>query len=421
MAIIKMKFNYGKIFILGLGSFGLSAVWVIYNSFVPLFLQGRFHMTPPGIGFFMTIDNIAALLILPLIGSWSDRVRTPIGRRMPFIVTGIPAAAAAFVLVPGATVLPIFAACTVTLIFSMTIWRTPVIALLADITPSAYRSRANGILNFMGGIGGITAAVGGGALFAINESYPFRMGAGLLLFSGIMLFIFISEPGEYKNINKKERPLLRESMKIIFFSRERSALLLFLSHFFWIMALSSIEAFFTLYSLNHLGYSGAYSSRILGLFPLMLLISAVPAGVLGGIFGRKRTIMSGLILIFGALLAVYFLDRTILTLVPVRLPLYGGVPLIGGLLMVCGTAWMMINVNSLPMVLDMTDGVRAGTYTGICFFFVTAAAIAGPNVNGWVIQISNNNYSSIYLVSSFFIFIAFFLMSGVKRGESPSK
>jgi len=131
-----MKFNYGKIFLLGFGSFGFSAVWVIYNSFVPLFLQERFLMAPAMIGFFMTLDNIAALFIQPPMGAFSDRVRTRIGRRMPFIITGIPVAASAFIFVPLAPILPVFVACTMTLILSMALWRTPVVALLADITPS---------------------------------------------------------------------------------------------------------------------------------------------------------------------------------------------------------------------------------------------------------------------------------------------
>jgi Na+/melibiose symporter-like transporter len=412
-----MKFNYGKIFLLGFGSFGFSAVWVIYNSFVPLFLQERFLMAPAMIGFFMTLDNIAALFIQPPMGAFSDRVRTRIGRRMPFIITGIPVAASAFIFVPLAPILPIFVACTMTLILSMALWRTPVVALLADITPSPNRSQANGISNFMGGIGGIIAAVGGGALFAVNHAYPFWMGSCLVVLAGIMLFAFIREPKEYES-NLEEKPELWANLRLILRDRERSALRVFLAHFFWFIALNAIEAFFTLYAKNHLGYPGEHGSRILGQFLLTLVLFALPAGAIGGKIGRRRSIMIGLSVLFVTLLTIYFLDPEILTVVLTALPVLGTIPVVGVLLMICGCAWMMVNVNSLPMVVDMTDDLRAGTYTGIYYLFITAAAIAGPNVNGWIIQLTGNDYSSIYVASSVFICLAFLMMLGVRRGEA---
>jgi maltose/moltooligosaccharide transporter len=159
------KFSYGKIFLLGFGFFGVSVIWGVYNAFVPVFLADKFGLAPALIGFFMTLDNIAALFIQPPVGAWSDRLRTPIGRRMPFILIGAPIGALAFGVIPLVAVLPLFVACTSTLLLSMALWRTPVVALMPDITPSGKRSQANGIVNFMGGIGAIIAfLVGSGAL-----------------------------------------------------------------------------------------------------------------------------------------------------------------------------------------------------------------------------------------------------------------
>ena len=114
-----MKFNYGKIFLLGFGFFGVSVIWATYNAFVPLFLANKFGLSAAVVGFFMTLDNIAALFIQPTVGAFSDRLRTPIGRRMPFILIGAPIGAAAFGLIPLAGILPLFVACTVTLLLSM--------------------------------------------------------------------------------------------------------------------------------------------------------------------------------------------------------------------------------------------------------------------------------------------------------------
>ena len=245
------------------------------------------------------------------------------------------------------------------------------------------------------------------------------MGSSLVFFAGIMLFAFVREPKDYRS-SFEHKPELWATLKCVLLDPDKSALRIFLAHFFWVIALSAIEAFFTLYAKNHLGYPGAQGARILGQFPLTLLLFALPAGIAGGRFGRKRSILFGLGVLLSSLMAIYFLDREALTLVLVTLPVLGEVPVIGGLLMLCGCAWMMVNVNSLPMVVDMTDDLRAGTYTGICFLFVTAAAIAGPVLNGWIIHFSGYDYSSIFIASSVFVCAAFIIMTGVRRGEAKN-
>jgi len=176
----EQKFSYGKTFLLGFGFFAVMIAWAVYNSFVPLFLANRFNLNPAQIGFFMTLDNIAALLLQPMIGSLSDRTRTKIGRRLPFMLVGAPIAAIAFFFAPVVAVpllgiapearLPLFVACTMTFMLAMAIWRTPVVALMPDVTPSKYRSQANGVINFMGGIGSIIAFLIGGKLYAIQPN-----------------------------------------------------------------------------------------------------------------------------------------------------------------------------------------------------------------------------------------------------------
>src|SRR5512136_1856834 len=186
-----MRFNYGKIFLLGFGFFGVSVIWATYNAFVPIFLQDKFGLPPVLIGLFMTLDNIAALFIQPPVGAWSDRLRTPIGRRMPFILIGAPVAAIAFGIIPVAAILPLFVACTTSLLLSMAFWRTPVIALMPDITPSQNRSQANGVINFMGGVGSIIAFLGGAKLYEMNHAFPFWLGSGLVILAAVLVLLLI--------------------------------------------------------------------------------------------------------------------------------------------------------------------------------------------------------------------------------------
>jgi maltose/moltooligosaccharide transporter len=411
-----MRLDYRKTFLLGFGFFGVSVIWGVYNAFVPLFLANKFDLSPVLIGFFMTLDNVAALFIQPPVGAWSDRLRTPIGRRMPFILIGAPIGAVAFGLIPFAAILPLFVACTTTLMVSMAFWRTPVVALMPDITPSPFRSQANGVINFMGGVGAIISFLGGAALYRINPAFPFWMGSFLVILATVLVFIFIKEPKSYSE--SAEEPNIWQSLVEVYKDPDKSAFRILLAIFFWFLGYTAIEAFFTLYAVKHLGMAEADGVSLLGQLSLIFVIFALPAGYLGGRFGRRKTIIAGILILGSVMLAMFFLPPSILTIKLTRLPVLGLVPVVGALLMLAGAGWAFININSLPMVVDMTGPSRIGTFTGLYYLFSTLSAIAGPNVNGWVIQLTGSNYNNIMIVAPIFMVVALILMSGVRRGEA---
>ena len=479
-----MKFNYGKIFLLGFGFFGVSVIWGVYNAFVPVFLAQKFNLEPAFIGFFMTLDNIAALFIQPPVGVWSDRLRTKIGRRLPFILVGAPIGALAFGLIPLAAVLPLFVACTSTLILSMALWRTPVVALMPDITPSNKRSQANGIINFMGGVGSIISFLGGSALYKMSPAFPFWLGSGLVILAALLVLIFIKEPREFETANDvpvnsvagffeflgqhvmtllvsfliavaagAALTILVPTARtigseigipayvgvgvvllliwcIVFYAfymarepiqaHDKSALRLFLAIFAWFVGYNAIEAFFTLYAINQLGMEASDGARLLGHLSLFFVLFALLAGFIGSRFGRRRTIMAGIVLLGILIMAMFFQPASVLTIKLARLPILGSVQVISLFLMAAGIAWSLININSLPMVVDMVEDARIGTYTGLYYLFSTLAAIAGPNINGWIVQLTGNNYNNIMLVAPLFMVIALVLMWGVRRGEAKT-
>lgn len=420
-----MKFKYGKIFLLGFGFFGVSVIWGVYNAFVPIFLADKFNLGAGWIGFFMTLDNIAALFIQPPVGAWSDRLRTRMGRRLPFILIGAPISAVAFGLVPVAAILPLFVACTSTLILSMAIWRTPVIALMPDVTPSPKRSQANGIINFMGGIGTIIALQTGGTLYKLSPEFPFWMGSVLVVLAALMVLIFIKEPRNYDE--KEKEPSMFASLREVWSDKDKSALRLFLAIFFWFIGYAAVETFFTLYAKNHLGINEGDGATMLSVLPLLFVIFAIPSGIIASRIGRRVTISIGLVMLTGILVCMYAISPAVLLSPVSKLPLVG-IPLepggarmltvAGVLLMFGGIAWAFVNINSLPMVVDMTSDARLGTFTGLYYLFSTLSAIVGPNVNGWIVQLTSNNYNNIMLIAPFFMVTALVLMWGVRRGEA---
>ena len=413
---MKQNFNYSKIFLLGFGFFGVSVIWTVYNAFVPLFLANKFNLSPIFIGFFMTLDNIAALFIQPPVGVWSDRLRTPIGRRMPFILIGAPIGALAFGIIPIAAVLPLFVACTSTLLLSMAFWRTPVVALMPDITPSQFRSQANGVINLMGGVGTIIASLAGSTLYEMNVAFPFWMGSALVVLAAILVFIFIKEPKEYASPEKE--PNMFGSLRELMEDSDKSGLRILFAIFFWFLAFTGIEAFLTLYATKYVGIPEGDAGRLVGHLGLLFVLFALPAGIIGSRVGRRVTISIGIVLLGTLIFSLFILPPATLSTLVTKLPVLGNIRVVSLLLMPAGIAWALININSLPMVVDLTTLSRAGTFTGLYYLFSTLSAIVGPNLNGLLVQLSGGKYNVTMLISPLFLVIALILMLGVRKGEA---
>ena len=412
-----MKFSYSRIFLLGFGFFGVSILNALYNSYVPIFLHDRFGLPARIIGIFMALDNIAAFFIQPTVGPWSDSVRTKIGRRMPFILIGVPISAVAFGLIPVAGIPPFFVACTTSFFLAMAFWRTPVVALMPDITPSEKRSQANGIINFMGGVGGIIAFLAGSAMYKINPGLPFWVGSGLVIVAALLVFFFIKEPEEAV---QSERYNIISSLIQVMKDKDKSAFRLLFAIFFWFLGYSAIEAFFTLYSKNHLGISEADGSRLLGHLSLFFVLFAIPSGFIAGKFGRRRIISVGIVLMASTIFGISLTPVSTLTSVLTNLPVLEDILGISPFLMIGGIAWSLININSLPMVVDMTSIERIGTYTGLYYLFSTMSAILGPITNGLMIDLTGGNYNAVMSIAPITLLIALVLISGVRRGEATA-
>ncbi|OQY23498.1 MAG: hypothetical protein B6I34_04605, partial [Anaerolineaceae bacterium 4572_32.1] len=221
-----MKLDWKKTFLLGFGFLGISLMWTLYNTYVPIYLQAGhpefdaqqaartlgFGLGPAMTGFIMTLDNIAAFFIQPLVGMWSDRTYTRIGRRMPYIVGAAPIAIIAFALIPVVPMfipenlsgnLPeltgtfaLFIGAAGVMLLAMAVFRTPTVALMPDLIPSPLRSKANGVINLMGGLGGVLAFLAGGMLYKIYHPLPFWVAGALVAGVLIVLLIYIKEPKE---------------------------------------------------------------------------------------------------------------------------------------------------------------------------------------------------------------------------------
>ena len=400
------KLDYKKTFILGFGFFAISITWSVYNAFMPLLL-GNYLKSAALIGFIMTIDNYLALFIQPTVGFYSDKINTRFGRRMPFIMIGMPLAALFMFLIPNTGTLFSLIFALLFMNLSMSIYRSPVIALMPDITAKPNRSKSNSIINFMGGIGSLIAYFIGGKLYEMNEGYPFILSAVLILFSFIVLFTRIKEHRDVLHYEAaEEKRNLAQGLGIAF--KDRSTRYLLLAICSWFIGFNGVETFFTKYAQSYLNIRPSEATLTLSFISLSFLIFAIPAGLIGTKIGKKNTIRIGII---GAVLlmsTIFFLNPEMDNMLLIMRILFLGI----------GFSWASININSYPLVADMSPAGLLGTYTGVYYLFSSIANIISPPLLGTLIDAIG--YKVVFAYGAFFFGVAFVFINLVhdKRVEN---
>lgn len=418
----QQKLNYGMLMILGTGFMVISMAWALFNAYVPIFLREFLHSSFL-VGVFIVLDNICGMTIQPIMSSLSDRTWTKHGRRIPFIRVGLPIAAVAFIFLPMGGSLLMIILPIILFDFSMSIFRGPTVALMPDMTPPHLRSKANGVINFMGGLGSLIAFFVGARLYDVNPVLPFVM-CSLFMIGVLFLLqwkikehppagvVKTLEDGENVLVVTKENQQpdpapaeepkegIMKSLLGVLFAKEKSALFLLLAIFSWFLGWNGIEGFFTTYGKFDLGITESAASTLLGFFSLSFLACAIPSGFIATRFGRKRTIFVGLAGFIIVVTSLYFLT----SLMVIRLVLLLG-----------GVCWAFININSYPMVVEMSGG-KVGAFTGLYYFFSSTAAIAGPLLFGWCMDQWGNKI--MFVIALICLLMAFFFLSRVRAGES---
>lgn len=386
-----------KTWLLGFGFFSISITWSLYNAFVPFFLD-PFLQSTALIGFMMTLDNYCALFLQPWIGNRSDKTVSRFGRRMPYLLIGMPLAALFMILIPLHTNFITLVLFMVLMNLAMSLYRSPTIALMPDITPEAQRTKANGIINFMGGVGAIIAFGGGSMLYKANPSFPFVAAAAITLVSLLILFRFIKEKRDsitWAAADTERVKLLGEL--------DRTTVLLLAAIFFWFVSYQGVEALFTLYGKHHMGLEESASAFSLTFFSLFFVLFAIPSGWLGNRLGKKTMILIGVIGLFLVFAAIPLIE----TLAMLRVMLALG-----------GICWACININSYPFVVATGSERSIGTRTGLYYLVSSLAAISSPPLLG--LAIDHFGYGSLFFCASGSMLLALLCLLLVKHNGSSS-
>ncbi|MDY3080483.1 MAG: MFS transporter [Oscillospiraceae bacterium] len=428
-----MKLDNKRTILTGLAFLSICAFWQMYNSIVPLILTNTFHLNETYSGIIMAADNILALFLLPLFGSLSDRTNTKIGKRMPYVLFGtgiaiilmniLPIIDNSYSAAPSGFKTASFIVVLGLLLVAMGTYRSPAVALMPDITPKPLRSKANAIINLMGALGGVIYLGVAAVMYPnskvanlahVNYQPLFIVVASIMFVAIAVLFLTVKEPklvAEQRELEEKhpEWNLAEDDgsgNETLPAGVKKSLGFLLASIGLWFIGYNAVETWFTTYVSNVMGQALGGASTCLLIATGGAVVSYIPIGVLASKIGRKRTIMGGIILLASCFGLGYFLTTT-----------YSEINLIMFIVFaLVGLAWAAINVNSLPMVVEMCKGSDIGKFTGYYYTFSMAAQVITPVLAGYLMR--NVGYTTLFPYAALFVALSFVTMLFVKHGDN---
>ena len=413
-----MKLNVKRTVFVGMAFLSICTFWQMYEGIIPLILKHTFHLKDTYSGMIMALDNVLALFMLPFFGNLSDKTRTRLGKRTPFIIAGTAASCLFMLLIPLADQLGIFwmfIAALLMVLVSMSIYRSPAVALMPDVTPKPLRSKGNAIINLMGAVGGMITLVLIQVLVPGHTErpnyFPLFAAVAFIMVVSVVLLVFtipenrlsaeaaaLSDPEETEPESNEETsssaPLPRDVKKSLIF--------LLLSVAFWFMGYNAVTSAFSKYAQIQWGMTGGSFASSLLIATAAAILSYIPVGIIATRIGRKKTILIGV-----TVLALCFFSGALF-------PTYH--PSVNLVFALVGVAWAAINVNSYPMVVEMSRGSNVGKFTGYYYTFSMAAQIITPVLSGALLE--HVGYWTLFPYAALFCTFAFITMLFVRHGDS---
>ena len=410
-----MKLNYKRTILIGMAFMSISAFWQMYDGIIPLILKNSFHIGETVTGVIMAADNVFALFLLPFFGALSDKVSTPVGKRMPFILTGTAIAFTFLMILPYADNsrnLILFVGTLFFTLIAMGTYRSPAVALMPDLTPKPLRSRGNAVINLMGTLGGIFTLVMIKTLVGSGETpnyYPLFITIGLFMITCVSILFFTIKENKIREDMVSEDESTEEETQTTTSSSaklpkevQRSLFFMLISIALWFIGYNAVTTAFSRYATEVWGLqNGAYADCLM-VATVTAVIGYIPIAKISAHIGRKKTILIGVIL-----LIVVYASASFFSSYHWIMNFFFGL---------IGFAWAAITVNSLPVVVEMCSASDVGKYTGYYYTFSMSAQVITPILSGFLME--HISYRILFPYAVFFTTLAFLTMSQVKHGDS---
>ncbi len=421
-----MKLNYKRTILIGFAFLSICAFWQFYDNEIPKILKYSFGLGETVTGAIMALDNVLALFLLPLFGALSDKTDTKIGKRTPFILVGTALSVIFFFVLiqiarPSGNI-GFFILILLLLLLSMGIYRSPAVSMMPDLTPAPLRSAANAVINLMGALGGVFTLVMTMLLLKSNgdESQtnytPLMLSIELCLIISItIMFLTVKEKKIKQQIeaegglqslgeemDQEVKDVLSNVGKKLPKDVFKSLAFLLMSVAFWFMAYNAVTTAFTRYVTEVWHLEGGSYAGTMMIATVAAVLSYIPIGKISSVLGRKKVILSGIVLMSICYMAIAFMNTC------------SGI--INIFFALIGIGWAAINVNSYPMVVEMSKSGDIGKYTGTYYTFSMAAQVFTPILSGFLLE--HVSYRTLFPYAFVFSTLAFFTMLMVKHGDS---
>ncbi|WMJ23515.1 MFS transporter [Paludicola sp. MB14-C6] len=408
-----MKLNYKRTFFIGFAFMSICAFWQLYDNAIPKMLEETFGMGETNVGIIMALDNVLALFMLPLFGALSDKTKTRFGRRTPYIVFGTILAVIFAILIPIANDTNNFILFMVALgvvLVAMSTYRSPAVALMPDLTPKPLRSKANAVINLMGAVGGIFTLI---MIFVLKPTksgtyVPVYISVAIIMVIAIAILLItvkerkIAEEVAVYDVNEKDdKNAPKEKMPK---DVKMSLIFLLASIVFWFFAYNAVGTAFSRFTANVWNDTRDLYAKYLMAGTVFAILSYFPIGIISTKLGRKKVILGGIVMMTVA----YFSAAFFRSVTPLAYVVFALV----------GIGWAAINVNSYPMVVEMSKGSDVGKYTGMYYTCSMAAQIITPIFSGFLIENTSLEYKVLFPYAVIFSALAFVTMLFVKHGDS---
>lgn len=424
-----MKLDTRRTIFVGFAFLSICAFWQMYDNLIPKILTETFGMGESISGMIMAADNVLALFLLPLFGSLSDKCTSSLGRRRPYILFGTLAAVAVMMTLPvltdsyhaspAAWKLVCFIVGLGLLLVAMGTYRSPAVALMPDVTPKPLRSKANAIINLMGALGGILYLIITTFLYKttpdVYTSYlPLFAIVGVIMLGSLaVVMLLVNEPKLVQRQQAYEQTHPEDTLTQVTDSGEvlppevkRSLGFLLVSIALWFIGYNGVTTWFSVYAARSWNMTLGQANTCLTIATAGAIFSYIPVGSVASKVGRRKTIRFGTLLLSGSFFAAFLYTMAFSAFSPV---LYG-------LFVLVGIAWAAINVNSLPMVVEMCKGSEVGKFTGLYYTFSMTAQIATPIAAGWLLE--HVEYKTLFPYAAIFVFGSFLTMGFVRHGDN---
>lgn len=420
-----MKLDYKKTMLVGFAFFLILSFWQAYDTIVPLILTNKFNLKQTWSGVIMAMDNVLATFMLPLFGNLSDKTKTKLGKRTPFILFGTICSAVVFGFLGLVNNLVVFIILLLLNLIAMATFRSPAVALMPDVTIKPLRSKANAIINLMGTLGGIIILLFA-TIFKTGVAGKTDFAGYMFATSGVMvvaLIVFMLTVRENKWVKEREdnevlyglvdaeEPEEQDApTQKLGGAKLRSLILILASVGLWYTGYNAVTSKYSVYASAFLNID--YSTTLL-IANAAAVVSYIPAGMITSKFGRKKVVIAGVIMLTTAFTCASFIR-------------VGTAPIIMTLLFIlAGIGWAVINVNSFPMAVELAKGSDVGKYTGYYYTVSMAAQVITPVLSGFLMDafgsiwnLSRPAYEVLFPYSAIFVALAIVTMAFVKHGDS---